>query len=157
ARLFHLAWALVVGRTAGRDEVVFGTVLFGRMQGGAHAERALGMFINTLPVRIGLADGVREALRRTHARLARLLRHEHAPLALAQQRSGVAAPAPLFSALLNYRYDANAQQTDAAWEGVRALDTGERTNYPLMLAVDDRVESAGFGLAVQAVDTLDGA
>ncbi|KKJ01956.1 condensation domain-containing protein, partial [Burkholderia gladioli] len=157
ASLFHLAWAQVIGRASGRDDVVFGTVLFGRMQGLAHTQAALGLFINTLPVRIGLADGVREALRRTHARLARLLRHEHAPLALAQQRSGVAAPAPLFSALLNYRYDANAQQTDAAWEGVRALDTGERTNYPLMLAVDDRVESAGFGLAVQAVDTLDGA
>ncbi|WP_259675526.1 non-ribosomal peptide synthase/polyketide synthase [Burkholderia gladioli] len=157
ASLFHLAWAQVIGRASGRDDVVFGTVLFGRMQGLVHTQAALGLFINTLPVRIGLADGVREALRRTHARLARLLRHEHAPLALAQQRSGVAAPAPLFSALLNYRYDANAQQTDAAWEGVRALDTGERTNYPLMLAVDDRVESAGFGLAVQAVDTLDGA
>ncbi|WP_186098750.1 non-ribosomal peptide synthetase, partial [Burkholderia gladioli] len=157
ASLFHLAWAQVIGRASGRDDVVFGTVLFGRMQGLALTQAALGLFINTLPVRIGLADGVREALRRTHARLARLLRHEHAPLALAQQRSGVAAPAPLFSALLNYRYDANAQQTDAAWEGVRALDTGERTNYPLMLAVDDRVESAGFGLAVQAVDTLDGA
>ncbi|WP_244124924.1 condensation domain-containing protein, partial [Burkholderia gladioli] len=97
ASLFHLAWAQVIGRASGRDDVVFGTVLFGRMQGLAHTQAALGLFINTLPVRIGLADGVREALRRTHARLARLLRHEHAPLALAQQRSGVAAPA-LFEA-----------------------------------------------------------
>uniref|UniRef100_UPI001ABAA0BF condensation domain-containing protein n=1 Tax=Burkholderia cepacia TaxID=292 RepID=UPI001ABAA0BF len=99
ASLFHLAWALVVGRTAGRDEVVFGTVLFGRMQGGAHAERALGMFINTLPVRIGLAGDARAALVATHRRLTQLLRHEHASLALAQQCSGVAAPAPLRSAL----------------------------------------------------------
>ena len=57
-----------------------------------------GMFINTLPVRIRISEeGVEESVRQTHALLAKLLRHEHAPLALAQRCSAVAAPAPLFS------------------------------------------------------------
>ncbi|MGK6311358.1 condensation domain-containing protein, partial [Variovorax sp. DT-64] len=110
ATLFHLAFALVLARVTGREDVVFGTVLFGRMQSGEEAQRALGLFINTLPLRVRLgAQGVGECLRQVHAGLAQLLHHEHASLSLAQRCSALAAGTPLFSALLNYRYGAQAE------------------------------------------------
>ncbi|SFY30528.1 non-ribosomal peptide synthetase, partial [Pseudomonas sp. NFACC47-1] len=152
ASLYHLAWAQVLGRVSGKDDVVFGTVLLGRMQGGEGADRALGMFINTLPLRVDLgSQGVRAGVKATHARLSALLGHEHASLVLAQRCSGVTAPAPLFSALLNYRHlgaQTATSEAIAAWDGIQVLDGEERTNYPLTLSVDDLGED--FNLTVMA-------
>ncbi|MFM9272246.1 condensation domain-containing protein, partial [Halomonas elongata] len=150
ASLFHLAWALVLGRTTGRDDVVFGTVLFGRLQGVEGAERTLGMFINTLPVRIEVGGcGVAECLRRTHDALSELMHHEHASLALAQRCSGLSGGTPLFSSLLNYRYSApqQAESPTHTWPGMEVLGSQERTNYPFGMAVDDLGE--GFRLVGQ--------
>ena len=153
ASLCHLAWAQVLAKVSGRQDVVFGTVLFGRMQGGESADRVMGLFINTLPVRILIGEqSVEASVRRTHTLLADLMRHEHASLALAQRCSAVPAPAPLFSALLNYRHSPGAAQalsaeTMHAWEGIQGLRGEERTNYPVTLSVDDLGE--GFSLDAQ--------
>ena len=139
ASLMHMAWAMVLARITGRDEVVFGTVLFGRMQAGANADRGLGLFINTLPVRIGVdGGGIADGVKATHARLIDLLRHEHAPLAVAQRASAVPADAPLFTSLLNYRYSVEAPAPQAApGDEMELLTAEERTNYPLVISVDD--------------------
>ncbi|QDQ25470.1 amino acid adenylation domain-containing protein [Chitinimonas arctica] len=153
ASLMHLAWALVLARCTGRRDVVFGTVLFGRMQGGARADQVLGLFINTLPLRVEVAgQPLAATLKHTHAALAQLLRHEHAPLVLAQRCSAVPAGTPLFTSLLNYRYSAQAQAPDMG-EGIAFLSGHERTNYPLALAIDDLGE--GFALTAQVSDRID--
>ncbi|HYR07002.1 MAG TPA: AMP-binding protein, partial [Longimicrobium sp.] len=156
ASLCHLAWAQVLARLSGRQDVVFGTLLFGRMQGGEGADRVMGPFINTLPVRIGVGEEAAEAaVRRTHALLADLLRHEHASLALAQRSSGVAAPAPLFTSLLNYRYGGGRGGSQEAGQagGVRDIHAQERTNYPVALAVNDLGEE--FSLSAQVAAPVD--
>ncbi|ROM59198.1 non-ribosomal peptide synthetase [Pseudomonas poae] len=155
ASLMHLAWAQVLGMVSGRDDVVFGTVLMGRMQAGDGADRALGMFINTLPLRVDVATGAAAAVKATHARLSALLGHEHASLALAQRCSGVATSLPLFSALLNYRHstpDEMPRDGHGIWEGVQLLGGEERSNYPLTLSVDDL--GAGFSLSVLALPQI---
>ncbi|CAM8755365.1 non-ribosomal peptide synthetase [Burkholderia pseudomallei] len=138
ASMMHVAWGLVLSRTTGRQDVVFGTVLFGRMQGGAQSARALGLFINTLPVRMRVAQtGVEASVKETHAQLAELMRHEHAPLVLAQRCSGVPAQTPLFTSLLNYRYSKPKVAAAHIADGVELLDGHERTSYPLSMTVDD--------------------
>ncbi|MBS9761482.1 non-ribosomal peptide synthetase, partial [Pseudomonas mosselii] len=139
ASLFHLAYARLLAAASDRDSVVFGTVLLGRLEGGAGADQALGMFINTLPLRLDLAGiNLQDAVRQTQQRLSALLAHEHASLALAQRCSGVPAPAPLFSAMLNYRHGSQADEEQRqALQGIETLDSNERSNYPLSLSVDD--------------------
>ncbi|RAP55654.1 hypothetical protein BTJ49_15135, partial [Oleiagrimonas sp. MCCC 1A03011] len=161
ASLCHLAWGQVIARTSGHENVVFGTVLFGRMHAGTGADQAMGLFINTLPLRLDLDDTeVETSVKHTHTRLAELLRHEHASLALAQRCSGVAAPAPLFSALLNYRHNSlssdtvDGEQEDSRQllEGIEWISAEERTNYPLVLSVEDFGQA--LGLTAQVVQTL---
>ncbi|HSS01494.1 MAG TPA: amino acid adenylation domain-containing protein [Kofleriaceae bacterium] len=155
ASLIHLAWALVLARTTGRRDVVFGTVLLGRMHGGARANRALGVFINTLPLRVAIdGRGIADVARATHATLIELLRHEHAPLALAQRCSAVPAQAPLFTSLVNYRFA--GQRTDehslahVLGDGIELVSSHERTSYPLGLTVDDLGEQLAITLKATA-------
>ncbi|OSM95662.1 non-ribosomal peptide synthetase [Lonsdalea populi] len=154
ASLFHVAWAIVMARLSERDDVVFGTVLFGRMQAGEGAGRVLGPCVNTLPLRINLgARSVIDAIKETHILLSELLSHEHASLALAQACSQVPVSLPLFSAGFNYRYSqrqqALAASQQADWANMDGIFNEERGNYPLHVEVDDFGDSFSITTHVQ--------
>ncbi|MGY4143555.1 amino acid adenylation domain-containing protein, partial [Pseudomonas sp. PvP125] len=141
--LCHLAWGLVVARTSACRHVVFGTVLLGRASSLEFAEQAMGLLINTLPLYLGLKDlSVDNAVLNTHAGLTALLRHEHAPLALAQRCSRICAPAPLFSALLNYRRSTQSSAlSDSLPMGMQWLGGQVGATYPFCLTVEDQSDA----------------
>ena len=159
ATLFHLAWARVLASLSGRDDVVFGTVLLGRMHATAAADQIFGPHMNTLPVRVRVRGGAAAAVQAMRAQLAALIVHEHAPLTLAQQASGVPAPAPLFTSLLNYRHSPRpagrrpGEDDGPSLPGITMLFARDRSNYPLDVVVDDLGD--GFVITVNAVAPAD--
>ena len=139
ATLFHAACGLVVAGTTGRDDIVYGTVLLGRLQGGYEAKQIVGMTINTLPLRLRLRGVTAQGLvEQTQRELVELLNYEQVSLATAKRCSGIAGAAPLFTLLLNYRHSVSAHQD--GWSnasGIQELAVQERTNYPIVISVDD--------------------
>ena len=150
AVFMHAAWGCVVGACSGRDDVVFGTVLNGRSRRMPGMDRMVGLFINTLPVRLRLAGtSVSALLSETRRQLVELMAHEAAALVDAQRCSAVPAGNPHFGALLNYRQGrADWAATDAIGEsrgdtglevlpGIQRLHNDSATHYPFGLTVDD--------------------
>jgi aspartate racemase len=138
----------LLGCLSSADDVVFGTVLSGRLHGGELANRALGVYLNTLPVRVETGrGGMTECVRRTHTLLLGLLRHEQASLTLARKVTKVKPSLPLFGALLNLQEgrerDENVQQGCG-----RLLRFINQTNYPLVLDLD--LSDEGLEVKIQS-------
>ncbi|MGB0385201.1 MAG: condensation domain-containing protein [Ardenticatenaceae bacterium] len=108
------AWALLLSRYSGEDAegVVFGTVRAGRWNSIKGAESMVGLFINTLPMRIRVNPDMSvlaflKEVRAQHLSLREPLR-EHCPLAKIQEWSELPSKTPLFDSILAYeRYTIN--------------------------------------------------
>ena len=85
--LIQTAWAILLGRLTGRDDVVFGVTVAGRPPEIAGIESMVGLFINTLPLRVKLppAKPLRELLQEVQDSQSRLMAHQHLGLAEIQR------------------------------------------------------------------------
>ncbi|MFL6129470.1 MAG: amino acid adenylation domain-containing protein [Mycobacteriales bacterium] len=140
----HGAWALLLGALTGRSDVVFGTTVAGRPPEVPGVEAMIGLFINTVPVRVRLdpALPVAAMLGRLQRDQAALLPHQHLGLADIQRLAG---PGPLFDTLTvfeNYPVDPGVAATEVAGLRLTGADGRDGTHYPLGLAaglVGDRL------------------
>ncbi|MCX0246622.1 condensation domain-containing protein, partial [Streptomyces drozdowiczii] len=128
------AWALVVARTTGSRDVVFGAVVSGRPHDLPGVESMVGLFVNTLPVRVRLRDGesVDDLLVRLQDEQSRLAAHQHARLADVQRASGTRE---LFDSVLAFENFPQRAEGDPG-PGEPALhEVADATHYPVTLAV----------------------
>ncbi|NGN69625.1 non-ribosomal peptide synthetase, partial [Streptomyces sp. A7024] len=149
----QVAWALVVGGLAGRRDVVFGATVAGRPAELPGMENMLGLFINTVPVRVHLDPNlsVAGALAELQAQQSALLDHQHLGLTEIQRLAGPGATFDTLMAFENFpsgmrgQEPAGERDTQPAGEtvelpgpsGLRVLDHAaqESINYPLGLVV----------------------
>jgi amino acid adenylation domain-containing protein/non-ribosomal peptide synthase protein (TIGR01720 family) len=132
-------WAILLGRLTGRDDVVFGVTVAGRPAELAGVEEMVGLFINTLPVRVRLRpqQPLADLLAAIQDSQSRLLPYQHLGLAEIQRLAGTTE---LFDTLVvfeNYPVKKSHAGADAGLSVV-GVSGDDATHYPLSLAVVPR-------------------
>jgi amino acid adenylation domain-containing protein len=154
ATLFHAAWALVISHCTNQDDVIFGTVMSGRLSGDSNMSTLMGLTLNTLPLRVRLSDiNSEDLIKRVHASLLELIPYEHVSLAEAQSYSDIRGDIPLFSSIFNFRHtnkvNENGFNKSVDMEVITGLNVD---NYHFSVSVDDFLD--GFGVEVQVAETI---
>ena len=141
--VIQLAWAHLVARYSGSLDVVFGMTHSGRPAEVPESGSLVGMFINTIPVRIRLQPGqtIANQLQALQQCFRESSEHNHLALIDIQQQSGVPAGGDLFESLLifeNYPVDMSSSrstQTDDALS-IESAGNTQQSNYPLTISID---------------------
>ncbi len=136
--LLRGAWGLLLHRYSGEPDVVFGAVVSGRPPELDGVDAMVGLFINTLPVRVRVPPGACLGLwlRSFQAEQASLLRYEYSPLVQVQGWSELPRGTALFDSLFtfeNYPVDRSFAQP-ASGVGIRDTYALESVPYSLALA-----------------------
>ncbi|MGP3979452.1 condensation domain-containing protein, partial [Streptomyces sp. 8N114] len=133
-------WAVLLGQLTGRQDVVFGATVSGRPPSLPDVDSMVGLFINTLPVRVryDAGDTLADVLQRTQEHQAGLLDHHYLGLAEIQQSTGLSS---LFDTLVvfeSYPIDRAGLDDANAEAGVRlaGLRHFSGTHYPLMVMAE---------------------
>ncbi|MEH2411053.1 amino acid adenylation domain-containing protein [Nostoc sp.] len=138
------AWALLLSRYSGEEDVVFGATTSGRPSTLAKAESMVGLFINTLPVRVKVSpkEFLLPWLKQIQTQQIETRQYEYSPLLKVQGWSEVPRSLPLFESIVvfeNYPVDASLRKLDLNLE-IKSFSAFERTNYPLTLSVNPAEE-----------------
>ncbi|MHA6616154.1 non-ribosomal peptide synthase/polyketide synthase [Pseudonocardia sp. DLS-67] len=140
--VLHGAWGLLLGRTLGRERVVFGSTVSGRAETTAGIESIVGPMINTVPVPMAWAAG--EPLGQLFARLQdrqlAVLDHQHVGLVELARIAGVGELFDTIVVVENFAVTGSPEPEDglptAEW-----IDGTDAAHYPVALVVhpDERL------------------
>ncbi|WP_009630731.1 non-ribosomal peptide synthetase [Synechocystis sp. PCC 7509] len=138
------AWALLLSRYSGQNDIVYGVTVSGRPVDLPNAESMVGMFINTLPlrVRVDAQMFLLPWLEQLQHQLLEIRQYEYSPLVEIQGWSEIPRGVPLFESILvfeNYPVDQALQNWQADLE-IRNLSAVDNTNYPLTISAIPGIE-----------------
>jgi amino acid adenylation domain-containing protein/non-ribosomal peptide synthase protein (TIGR01720 family) len=142
--LFQGAWALLLARYLASDDVVFGVTVAGRPAELPEVERIIGLFINTLPLRVRIERSIEPAewLRALQKAQAEMRQFEYSPLADVQAWSEAPRGQSLFETILVFENYPGEELVLGLRSSLRfdSLRAHEQTNYLLTAAVQPGVE-----------------
>ncbi|WP_037197605.1 non-ribosomal peptide synthetase, partial [Rhodococcus sp. DK17] len=135
--VIQAAWGMLLSRLLSRDDVVFGATVSGRPPQLPGVENMLGLFINTVPVRVRVDpdESVARLLVCLQDEQTSLLDHHHLGLGEIQSRVGVGNLFDTLSVFESFPIDTSGldENTDIGGMRVTGLDARDATHYPLTL------------------------
>ncbi len=135
----QVAWAVLLGVVTGSSDVVFGNTVTDRPPDLPGVENMIGLFINTLPVRVRIdpAEAIAELLARVQSEQATTLGHRHLGLAELQRATGFTDMFDTVTVLESYPLDRELLTRTLDEAGLRLvdIDAHDATPYPLSLQV----------------------
>ena len=139
------AWGLLLSHQSGREDVVFGSVMSGRPPAIADVDSIVGLFINTLPVRVRVKPEtlLLAWLRELQIQLLELREYEYTPLVEIQRWSEVPRGVPLFESNLSFdNYPVDSSLSGQEEDGLKIVDThsADWSAHPLSVAVGASAE-----------------
>lgn len=136
------AWALVLSRYSGQQDVVFGMLVSGRPPTLEGVESMIGMFLNTLPVRVKVEANqpLSQWLKQIQKQQSDLQQYEFSPLRMVQSWSEIPRGLPLFESMVdtNNTPQQRMQESTVPNQGDGAgkvLPASIRQNFPLLLDI----------------------
>ncbi|MFE6477070.1 amino acid adenylation domain-containing protein [Streptomyces rochei] len=133
------AWAVVLNRLSGRQDVVLAAAVAGRPASLAGAESMVGTFINTVPVRVPYApdDTFAQLMTDLQKRQGALLGHHHHGLAEIQRAAGLPALTDSIIGFESFPLDreAIADASEAAGIAVTGIDLFTLSHFPVTVFV----------------------
>ena len=133
-------WALLLSRYSNEEDVVFGVTVSGRPPDVDDFESTVGMFINTLPVRVHVPPdaSVWPWLKELQTHNFALRQYEYTPTGQVRQWSEVPGALPLYESLLvfeNYPVDALQSQSELSIDIANVNTTGAQTKFGVTILV----------------------
>ncbi|MFB2973201.1 amino acid adenylation domain-containing protein [Aerosakkonema sp. BLCC-F183] len=133
------AWALLLSRYSGEEDIVYGATVSGRPPTLPDAESMVGLFINTLPVRVWVDshEFILPWLQQFQTQFVELRQYEYNSLIEIQGWSEVPRGVSLFDSIVvfeNYPVDPAVGQINSNLE-IGNFRTFGKTNYPLTVTV----------------------
>lgn len=133
------AWGLLLSRYTDSQDVVFGATSSGRPVELPGVEAAVGLFINTLPLRLGVDEqmSLRDWIATVQASSASIKDYEYSSLAKVQSWSEVGAGRELFDSVVVFENYPDGDDLGSALSQLKLSECEyfEQSNYPLALLV----------------------
>ena len=135
--IVQAAWAVLLSRHTGREDVVFGSTVNGRSPEIAGVESMIGLLINTVPTRVTMrsADSFNDLASRLNQEQSRLLAHQYLGLVEIQR---LARMHELFDTLVVFENFPRGEEADVQpSKGLQfsIVDLNDAAHYPLTVIV----------------------